>query len=211
VVKLVVNSPTPNALHCKKNLAELFASIQIALTLELIWRFHNQVVFQAKPDCPLLLIKNLELKIVEHVQASLGESYSEFDTLWRPPNAGVIKINVDAAMYSDFATIVAVARNESGLVVKAWAKKIYSYDACIAEALAIRWAIELAKVENWCEIIVESDAQVCMNALLLDAVGCEWRIYNLRSDILDLASKFDFCEFCWVKREANMAAHSLAS
>ncbi len=31
----------------------------------------------------------------------------------------------------------------SGLVVKAWAKKIYSYGACTAEALAIRWAIEL--------------------------------------------------------------------
>jgi hypothetical protein len=74
VVKLVVNPPTPNALHCEKNLAELFASIQIALTLERIWRFRNQVVFQAKPDCPLLLIKNLVLRIVEHVQASLGES-----------------------------------------------------------------------------------------------------------------------------------------
>jgi hypothetical protein len=43
-----------------------------------------------------------------------------------------------------------------------------------------------------------------------DAVGCEWRIYNLRSDILDLTFEFDFCEFCWVKKEANMAAHSLA-
>ena len=57
---------------------------------------------------------------------------------------------------------------------------------------------------------MESDAQVCVNALLPGSVGCEWRIYNLRSDILDLASEFAFCEFCWVKREANMAAHSLA-
>ena len=57
---------------------------------------------------------------------------------------------------------------------------------------------------------MESDAQVCVNALLLDSVGCEWCIYNLRSDILDLAFEFVFCEFCWVKREANMATHSLA-
>jgi hypothetical protein len=193
MVKLVLNPPIPSALHCEKNLAKLFASIQIALTLELIWRFRNQVVFQVKLDCPLLLIKNLELRIVERVQSSLGDSCSKFATLWRPPNAGVIKINIDAAMSSDFATIAAVARNDLGLVVKACAKKIYSYDMCTAEALAIRWTIELAKLENWCEIIVESDAQVCVNVLLSDSVGCEWCIYNLYSDILALASEFVFC------------------
>ena len=57
---------------------------------------------------------------------------------------------------------------------------------------------------------MESDAHVCVYALLLDSVGCEWCIYNLYSNILDLASEFVFCEFCWVKREVNMIAHSLA-
>ena len=63
------------------------------------------------------------------------------------PLAGVIKINVDAAFLPDLATIAAVARNELGHIIKVWAKKILTSDPLTAEAFAIRWVFELAKLE----------------------------------------------------------------
>jgi hypothetical protein len=37
-----------------------------------------------------------------------------------------------------------------------------------------------------------------------------WNNYTLCNDTLALASEFVFCNFCWVKREANNVAHTLA-
>ena len=38
---------------------------------------------------------------------------------WSPPPCGILKLNVDAAMLQDAAMISVIARNESGLFVKA--------------------------------------------------------------------------------------------
>ena len=60
VVKLVVELPiflsTPSLLH--QNLA--LASVQVALTLEAIWKFHNQHDHQIKIENPIVFIKALE-------------------------------------------------------------------------------------------------------------------------------------------------------
>ena len=65
VVKLVVNPPIPHSAQGmpKQNLE--FASIQIALTLETIWRFRNQLVHQSKIENPMVSIKALEYRIVD--------------------------------------------------------------------------------------------------------------------------------------------------
>uniref|UniRef100_A0A2N9IDK1 Uncharacterized protein n=1 Tax=Fagus sylvatica TaxID=28930 RepID=A0A2N9IDK1_FAGSY len=59
---------------------------------------------------PYALLACLSRRLYRQV----GESdlVFDFDLLWRPPPAGVIKINVDAAFLPDSATIAAVAMNE---------------------------------------------------------------------------------------------------
>jgi hypothetical protein len=69
--------------------------------------------------------------------------------------------------------------------------------------VAIRWAVELAKLEEWDVIVVESDAKLYIDALILDSSTCDWRICAIRVDILALAFVFCFCDLCWVKREAT--------
>ena len=69
--------------------------------------------------------------------------------------------------------------------------------------MAIRWAVELAKLEEWDVIVVESDAKLYIDALILDSSTCHWRICAIRLDILALAICFLFL----VRREA---AHALA-
>ena len=53
--------------HCDLKQSLLHASVQIALTLELIWSFRNHSDFHGKAECPLVLIKSLEHKVFVHL------------------------------------------------------------------------------------------------------------------------------------------------
>ena len=106
--------------------------------------------------------------------------------------------------------IAAIARNEEGLLIKALVKPVLTQDPLLAKAYAIHWAIILAKNENWSNIVIKSDSKVCVDALVLEQVSCEWRIKVLCDNVKTLALEFSFCVFCWVNREANMIAHTLA-
>jgi hypothetical protein len=56
---------------------------------------------------------------------------------------------------------------------------------------------------NWSNIVIESDSKVCVDALVLEQVSCEWRIKVLCDNVKSLALEFSFCVFCTV-------AHTLA-
>ena len=108
VVKLVVNPlfiPQPTSI---KNQEVVHASIQMALTLEAIWNFRNN---QDKAVNPIVALKALEFRVVEHVQAILGDSSSVTlkELYWRPPPLGIIKLNVDATILHEAAKIAVVA------------------------------------------------------------------------------------------------------
>ena len=57
--------------------------------------------------------------------------------------AGIVKINVDAALTSTGSSIAAIARDYTGSILKAWAKHTSHLDSTTAEAFAIFWALEL--------------------------------------------------------------------
>jgi ribonuclease HI len=216
VVKLVVNPPIVVAIPSSFRTISNQATVQIAITLEAIWNFHNGHVHRSYKDNMLVLLKAMEHRVVEHWQEHLlGESSvssagSFKDVLWSPRPSGCIKLNLDAALLPSAAMIAVIARNEEGLMIKAWAKPYNTCEPLIAEAAAIHWAIQLAKAENWRDIIIESDSKTCVDALVLDQAACKWNILVLCNNVKLLASEFSICDFCWVRLEANMAAHTLA-
>uniref|UniRef100_A0A2N9HGL8 Reverse transcriptase domain-containing protein n=1 Tax=Fagus sylvatica TaxID=28930 RepID=A0A2N9HGL8_FAGSY len=81
---------------------------------------------------------------------------------------------------------------------------------CIAEALAIDWALQLARLEKFLDIQVEGDAQVCINAINGHTADIPWKILQVISNVKVLAASFKSCSFVWVRRSANSVAHSLA-
>jgi ribonuclease HI len=212
VVKLVVNPPFIPQPTSVKNQEVVHASVQIALTLEAIWNFRNNQVHQDKAVNPIVALKALEFRVVEHVQSILGDSSSmpSKELYWRPPPRGIIKLNVDVAILQDAAKMAVVARFDSGHIFKAWAKLIHTTEPLVAEASTILWALQLAKVEKLCGIMVESDSKLCVDAISMGMAICDWKISTLCYDAIGLAAEFFSCNFFWVKREANMAAHSLA-
>ena len=129
---------------------------------------------------------------------------------WIPPSCDAVKLNVDAAWKNGNATLAVVARDSSGSVIKAWARQLVTKGPATAEASAIKWALVLANQESFLKVTVESDAKVCINALLGVPDEANWNISNLCTDIQHLALDFVNCVFVWTKREANMVAHELA-
>ena len=77
----------------------------------------------------------------------------------------MVKLNVDVGFTNDNASIAVVARDSFGAILQCWSKGCNTTDPCIAEALVIVWALQLARLEKLIEIQVEGDAQVCINAI----------------------------------------------
>jgi hypothetical protein len=91
-------------------------------------------------------------------------------------------------------------RYDSGHLFKAWAKRIHTSVQLVAEASAIFWVVQLAKMKDFCGIIVESDSKLYVDAIGLDKAPCDWNISTLCLDAIGLADQFSSCNFCWVKR-----------
>ena len=163
----------------------------------------------------LVQIKNLETRIMEHINAledpgefGLNKPYSA--KYWTAPPPGSMKLNIDAAIRHDLAAIAVVARDQKGIITNAWAKEIELSDPVVAEAAAINWALQLAANEEFANICVESDAKVCIDALAGSIDDCWWNIRAITARSLDLAVNFDSCNFLWAGRNANQVAHMLA-
>ena len=97
-----------------------------------------------------------------------------------------------------------------GSILQCWSKKIPVSDPCVAEAVAINWALEIALIENFRDIFVEGDAQICMSAINGPAIAILWKIQIIVFNVKLLAASFISCSFYWVRRDANCVAHSLA-
>ena len=83
-------------------------------------------------------------------------------SLWSPPSADCIKINIDAAISDTNAAIVVVARDHHGVPIKIWARLIKETTPLQAKTATLLWAVQLAKLENWSRVIFEGDAKVCL-------------------------------------------------
>ena len=117
---------------------------------------------------------------------------------------------MDAGFTNDNASIVVVARDSFGTILQCWSKSCSTTNPCIAEALAIAWALQLARLEKFLDIQVEGDAQVCINAINGHTADIPWKILQVISNVKVLAALFKSCSFVWVRRSANSVAHSLA-
>uniref|UniRef100_A0A2N9H0H1 aminobutyraldehyde dehydrogenase n=1 Tax=Fagus sylvatica TaxID=28930 RepID=A0A2N9H0H1_FAGSY len=173
IVKLVVDPPWCSGGLPNKNSSKEKSAIQIALTLECIWNCRNQVVHNGSIIDVSAILRSLEIKVREHFTLLDTEDYDPVKSTirWSAPAPGIIKINTDAAVRSGHSSIAVVSSDASGLVCKAWAKSVDSTDPVIAKALAINWALQLALLERYPNVLVESDSKVCIESIIEDSHG----------------------------------------
>ena len=188
-------------------------SIQLALTLESIWNLRNQVVHNYAQVNHLVIVKNLEERIIEPFNilnpATCCNTLLEVLPRWFAPPPNSVKFNVDAATSKNGFTIAAVARDDAGFVIHCWSKSFPTTDPLIAETAALLWALEIARDNCFSHILIEGDAKIYIEAFA-EPEKVPWRIQTLVSNIKCVALDFNVCSFYWVPRDVNALAHSFA-
>ena len=122
-----------------------------------------------------------------------------------------MKINCNAAIGKDYSVFATVARDWRGALVFALSKKANTNVPLQAEAEVLLWSVQLAGSFTGIKVVIEGDSKTCIEALRTQNLDVPWRISNCLTDICHLTSLLSYCSFIWVRREANCAAHELAT
>jgi hypothetical protein len=131
---------------------------------------------------------------------------------WKPPPAGFVKANVDAAFNAEKqqgATGV-VIWDENSQVVAAKCKWYGSVpDALTVEAFAVRDGAALVNNLHWPKVVLETDS-LELQSLWRTRKDNRASILPILNEIQELTGRCASFDLVHVKREANMAAHNLA-
>lgn len=131
---------------------------------------------------------------------------------WRPPPAGMVKVNCDAALFEQqHATGVGwVMRDSSGkFLATAGCLWHTLYDPLVAEAMSIREALSWIKDRRLSNVQVETECLIAAQAI--SATLQQSSSFGLIvDDCLSLLSSLYNVSIKHVKRSANCVAHSLA-
>jgi len=130
--------------------------------------------------------------------------------LWRPPEEGWIKINVDGSYVErtgQASAGVIIRDHNAHVLVSAWKHLFHCFSAEEAELFARREGLLLA--HHWCNgsVIMESDCSSCLDAL----VGINRSIHaSLVQDVKMIMTMLENVCLVKVTREQNRVAHELA-
>ena len=131
---------------------------------------------------------------------------------WQRPRVGMLKINVDAAVSKVTNSIAtgAIARDDNGVVRGILLKGHTGINSPrVAEAIAIREGLNLGIAMNVSKVIIESDAESIVKSFEISKTPAS-DIVVLVQDCLELKNSFGSCQFNFVKRGCNRAAHDCA-
>ncbi|KAL4369153.1 hypothetical protein GQ457_05G006010 [Hibiscus cannabinus] len=107
------------------------------------------------------------------------------------------------------ATSGIIARNSRGLIMAACSFLHRNVvDAFVAEAYACKQAVCFAKDLGFTRVIIEGDSLIIIKKLNSGKVDRSV-VSPIIRDIQTLSQEFDSISFCFVRREANTAAHVL--
>ena len=131
---------------------------------------------------------------------------------WKPPSAGLFKINFDGAVFMDRSLVGLgiVIRDESGLIIVALSQKIPLPSSMeLVEALAARRALIFAQEISIFKAEVEGDSLKVIQALNNPKPN-RTQIGHIICDIQILGVGMQSCTFNHTRRGGNRLAHSLA-
>ncbi|KAK3227490.1 hypothetical protein Dsin_007352 [Dipteronia sinensis] len=136
-----------------------------------------------------------------------GSTLARPSERWQSPQAGVFKINTDAATRVRDGTsgIGVVIRDSHGHVRASLCQNLNAnFQPQVAEALAILKGIDLAFENGFLPAVLESDALTVVNAISLKALLSRTFL------LLSMLTSVDVFSVSFVPRLANKVAHCLA-
>ena len=185
----------------------------------LIWRNRNMVYHGQEAIGGAKIIETAERFLFEYKSSTNAAALCKAPLVkrvspatWRPPAAGLLKLNTDAAVVNEGGVtgLGGVIRDTEGEVLGAFSKRVQGcLDVQTAECLAIRAGLIFAMESGLRVAEVESDALNVVRAIQSSS--------NLSTDepvledIRFLLNAAGGGSCCHVSRNGNMVAHSLAT
>ncbi|XP_057416181.1 uncharacterized protein LOC130710823 [Lotus japonicus] len=166
-------------------------------------------------DFLTMVIRDMDLELALVSQSTLSFTLAtshERGNLkrWRRPAEDVVKVNVDAAVGQDrFAGFGLVARDHAGEVLAAAAKyPTMVLSPTVAEALSLRWSMDLAIQLGFRRVQFETDCLLLQQAW--KKVSRNSYLFSIIKDCHKLVVFFDHVDLTFVRREGNFCADYLA-
>ncbi|KAK8554031.1 hypothetical protein V6N13_072952 [Hibiscus sabdariffa] len=179
-----------------------------------IWFTRNKVVHERCEVSVRGAYSFVEAFLQENEALQIASSPSVVVTRcrWQAPIENVIKLNFDAAYnaITKASTSGVICHNNSGFIM---ASCVYSHlhvaDAFVAEALSCLQAVIFAKELGFTRLIIEGYSHIVIRKLCNSSADVSV-ISPIVHDIKEAAREFESVTYCFVRREANNAAHTLA-
>ncbi|GLT27362.1 hypothetical protein SLA2020_023680 [Shorea laevis] len=195
---------------------------QLELFCVLSWRLwccRNNVLWNSKNVEPKQIIDSAIFYLQDYRRALLSRGRGATsvqklsETKWKPPDEGMIKINVDGAVFEQQRMFGsgAVARNSVGEVLAAITSKGNGFlSAEESEACSLRKALQWAKDFMFDNIVVEVDCASIVTAIHSGTHSLNSSLGAILSDCHHLMASFTSCQLQHVRRSGNSVAHELA-
>ncbi|XP_058763226.1 uncharacterized protein LOC131636630 [Vicia villosa] len=175
-----------------------------------LWRARNLRVFQSKSLTPMEVAK-----MAEDLVFDFNKWNPEVCIKNRIPECndnkvqGVCIIQVDASVFEEGCiSFGCIIKDEDIIVLSACKVEAMNVEVAMAETLAIRWSLNLARSKNIEKVLVQSD---CLSAV--DCINCFSNIAVLEpiaADCRNLCNSFNCAFVVFIPRSQNFVAHNLA-
>ncbi|XP_062094300.1 uncharacterized protein LOC133800357 [Humulus lupulus] len=192
----------------------------VAMTCWALWRVRNDCVWNGKV-ARVATVTNLAKNTL--YQWTKAQDKFEVPTvaflieedgaaIWSRPAAGTIKINVDAALFSESSSygFACVARNDQGHTLEAISccrNGVVSPE--LVEAMGMREALSWIKKKAWDKVTIETDCLTVVQALR-SSISMDSYFGSLITECKGLWNDVKNIKILFVKRSANSVAHVLA-
>ena len=133
-------------------------------------------------------------------------------SVWKKPRETWLKCNVDAAFHdrNHITSFACCVRDSRGQFIRAQTKwQRANMTILEGEAVALLNAIHFVDVNRWDQVVFESNSATLVQALSSPGHG-DSEFYAIVSSIIYQLSLHSNFEVKFVRRQANMVAHSLA-
>ncbi|XP_057426407.1 uncharacterized protein LOC130719819 [Lotus japonicus] len=184
----------------------------VQTTTYAIWEARNRTNFQQQQVRVDTVLKRVSCLMEEvQVRDQMRAPTVALPARWKPPATGIIKCNFDASYHENgLSGLGMVARNCRGEVMAAVCSyPISAISPLLAEAMSLRWTMQLAIDLGFRRICLETDCLQLYTFWQAKEVGRSY-LSSIISECHTLLCVFDVVSFSFVRRTGNTVADFLA-
>ncbi|XP_050238375.1 uncharacterized protein LOC126687864 [Mercurialis annua] len=207
--------PVPNFTYWVESLMKNLSSNNFAMAVVILWQLwssRNILIHEGRADSLEVLLNRCRDCYVQQNSMKVSSNGQGERPGWKPPKAGVVKLNTDLAVCTEDGTtgLGVIIRNEKGEVMVSAGRKMANVRSiAIGESLAILYGLHIALVCEFQMVEVESDALSVIQAIQKGKADPTHQGLVI-DDILDFIPSFTSISFVYIPRVNNKTAHSLA-